>query len=182
MVYTIDKRTSNSFCEVNLMEQEKIIEFMKKKGINNPLNPTDGEAMKILAMMANTQSASDDAFFKAYFQNMTQAATAVIGGLKSFANAHVSKEYIESINKVIDQLNKDYEKATSDEEKEKIYNRIQQQLDRIREESEDTKGFLKRLGLYACGTALAVGAVAVTIKNKEAGKALMTQGMKMFKG
>ncbi len=33
MIYTNDNRITNSFCEMNVMEQEKIIEFIKKNGI-----------------------------------------------------------------------------------------------------------------------------------------------------
>ncbi len=163
------------------MEEDKIIDFLKKKGIKNPESPSDKDKLKILGMIYKSKNQTEQQFFKSYFTSVQAAGTAVFDGLKHLANAHVSKEYIDSVNKVIDQLNKDYDKAATEEAKEKIYFRIVEQLDRIKKESKDHREFLKQLGLYGIGTfALLLGSV-VAVKNKELSKEMIEQGIKAFK-
>lgn len=154
---------------------------MKKKGIKNPESPTEKDNLKILGMIFKSKDETEQEFFKSYFTTVNAAGAAVFDGLKHLANANVSKEYIGSVNKVIDQLNKDYDKATTEAEKERIYNRIIEQLDRIKEESKDHREFLKQLGLYGIGTlALLLGGV-VAVKNKELGKEMLEKGLKAFR-
>jgi hypothetical protein len=117
------------------MEEDKIIDLMMKKGIKNPEFPSDKEKLKILGKIYKSKNETEQQFFKRYFTQVQVAGTAVFDGLKHLANAHVSKEYIYSVNKVIDQLNNDYDKATTEEAKEKIYYRNVEQLDRIKQES-----------------------------------------------
>jgi hypothetical protein len=163
------------------MEQDKIFEYMMKKGVKNPEEPSEKEIRKLLGMMYNSDNELEKDFFKGYFNSMSSVGKAVIDGLKSLANSHVSKEYINSINKVIDQLNKDYEQAKSEEEKEKVYYRIIEQLDRIKQESREMRDFLKQLGLYGAGTAIIIGGAAVAVRNKELGKQIVNNGLEAFK-
>jgi hypothetical protein len=163
------------------MEEDKIIDFMKKKGIKNPEFPSDKEKLKILGMIYKSKDETEQQFFKSYFTSVQAVGTAVFDGLKHLANAHVSKDYIDSVNKVIDQLNKDYDKAATEEAKEKIYFRIIEQLDRIKQESKDHRNFLKQIGLYGIGTSVLLFGVGVAVKNKELGKVMIEKGLKAFR-
>lgn len=159
------------------MEEDKIIDFMKKKGIKNPESPSDKEKLKILGMIYKSKDETEQQFFKSYFTSVQAAGTGLLDGLKRLANAHVSNEYIDSVNKVIDQLNKDYDKADTEEAKEKVYIRIVEQLDRIKQESKDHREFLKQLGLYGVGGTFALLFGVVAVKNKELGKEMIEQGL-----
>ena len=155
---------------------------MKKLGINNPENPSGKEIQKLLGMMAKNANESDAQFFKSYFASMPQVASAVIDGLKSLADANVSKEYINSINEVIKTLSEDYERAESKEERAEIYDKITLLLDRIQEESNNHRQFKKQLGLYASGTAILIAGVAIAVKRPEVGRQLLSKGIGMIKG
>ncbi|MBP1949380.1 hypothetical protein [Virgibacillus litoralis] len=164
------------------MEKNKVVEYMKQMGIKNPEKPSEKEIQKLLGMMLKSKDDVEIEFFKSYFTSMSSVGSAVIKGLKGLADAHVSKEYIDSVNKVINQLNKDYENAKSEEEKEKVYYRIIQQLDRIKQESKDHRDFLKQLGLYASGTAVLIAGIAVAVRKPEVGREMVRKGIEVFKG
>ena len=99
------------------MEQEGIVKLLKESSIKNPENPSRKDLLKLLELEA--QNKLDSAIVKEYFQFAANVIPQLLETLKSFAKEHVSKEYIESINKRIDVLNKEYENATTHEERDR---------------------------------------------------------------
>lgn len=143
-----------------------IIAFLKDKGVNNPENPNPDDMSKILDILSESNNEFKKDIFKEYFKTVNPSVQSVIDGIKSLAKEHVSKEYINSINKVIDQLNKEYEKAETEEEKDNIYYKIEKLLDRIKAETHEQREWLKTLGKYGLGGAVILGGIGIAIATR----------------
>jgi hypothetical protein len=161
------------------MEHQNVIDLLKSKGVNNPENPTSYDMAKIFGIFSSGQNDLNKDIFKNYAKTINPSIDSVIDGLKSFANAHVSKEYIQSVNIVIETLKKDYEKASIEKEKDKLYSRIQEQLDRIKQESVENREWLKTLGKYGVGAAVIIGGVGLAIVTRNTD--LLKRGLQTFK-
>ncbi|WP_174734353.1 hypothetical protein [Mesobacillus harenae] len=162
------------------MDSNEIIGLLREEGIKDPENPTNEELLKLLQLHSNNQLESD--LVKNYFQFFSGVIPALTDSLKSFASQHVSKEVIGSLNKRIDMLNREYEKATTPEERDRNHQEIIEIYQMILGESEKQRGFLKSLGYGALGAGIIVGGIAISIKNKEASKKMVTEGLKYIKG
>lgn len=55
------------------MEEDIIIDFMKKKGIKNPESSSDKEKLKILGMIYKSKDEKEQQFFKSYFTTVQAA-------------------------------------------------------------------------------------------------------------
>jgi hypothetical protein len=161
------------------LEHKKVIDLLKTKGVKNPENPSSEDMVKIFEFFSSGRNELNKDVFKEYAKTINPSVNSVIDGLKSFANAHVSKEYIQSVNIVIEVLKKDYEKAKTEDEKNRIYSRIQEQLDRIMQESDENREWLKTLGKYGVGAAVIIGGVglAIVTRNTE----LLKRGIQFYK-
>lgn len=160
------------------MDFNETVSYLKKKGVKNPEDPSKDDMKKIFEILSNNDKEFNKDIYKEYSKTVNPSVNAVIDGMKSFASEHVSKEYILSVNKVIDQLNQDYANAKSEAEKDKIYSRIEKELNRIKQESNDQRGFIKTLLVYALGAAIVIGGVglAITTKNTE----LLKKGLQVI--
>jgi 3-dehydroquinate synthetase len=98
------------------------------------------------------------------------------------ATQNVSKDYINSINKRIEKLDKEYLNTTSDEEREKNHQKVLELYKLIKEESNDQRDWIKTLGFGALGTIAVIGGIAVVTRNKEVGKKIVEEGIKVIKG
>ncbi|MFB5088318.1 hypothetical protein PGC35_14125 [Psychrobacillus sp. PGGUH221] len=146
--------------------ESNIIDFLKDKGVKNPENPKVDDMIKIFEILSEGKDEFNKDIFKEYSKTVNPSVQSVIDGMKSFAKEHVSKEYINSINKVIDQLNKEYEKAKTEEEKDKIYDQIERLLDRIKAEAHEQREWIKTLGKYGLGGAVILGGIGIAIATR----------------
>lgn len=161
------------------MEHKNVISLLKTKGVKNPENPSAEDMQKIFEIFSTGNNDFKKDVFKEYANTINPSVTSVIDGLKNFANAHVSKEYIQSVNSVIDLLKIDYEKAKTDAEKDKIFTRIQEQLNRIKNEADDHRIWLKDLGKLAVASAVVIGGVGLAIVTRNTD--LLKRGIQLFR-
>lgn len=162
------------------MEKEKMVELLKELDIKNPESPSKKDILKLLELETNNKL--DETLLKEYFQFQRGAVGVAFDALKSLATQHVSKDYINSINKRIETLDKEYLNTTSDEEREKNHQKVLELYKLIKEESNDQRDWIKTLTFGALKTLAVIGGIAVVTRNKEVGKKLVEEGIKVIKG
>jgi hypothetical protein len=162
------------------MENESFKELLKQEGISDPENPSNKDILKLLELNSNNKI--DSTLLKEYFQFLTGTKPKVLDTLKSFAAENVSKDYIQSINKRIDVLNKEYESCKTEDEKDRNHQNILELYTLIKKESDDQRKWITNLSLATLGTVVVAGGIAITVRNKEAGKRIVEEGLKAIKG
>jgi len=135
---------------------EEFQKSLKQNGINNTENPTESDMKKYVAM----------------------ALPYLLSTVKDLAAQNLGKYAIRSYNKRIDALNKRYETEKDPEELKRIWQETSEIYDRIEKESDKQRDWLTKI-VFGVGTAVVLG---FGIKNKEAGKKIVEEGIKVIKG
>ncbi|MBV7509761.1 hypothetical protein KW850_32300 [Bacillus sp. sid0103] len=165
---------------------EEFQELLKQNEISNIENPTESDIKKIfeqlplLELKANNEL--DKTMIQEYYKYVATILPNVLKTVNDLASQNLGKEVINSFNKRIDALNKRYEIEKDPEELKRIQQEISNIFDRIEKVSDKQTTFLKQLAFGAMGTIAILGGIAIGIKNKEAGKKIVEEGIKVIKG
>lgn len=160
------------------MDKEKIMELIKQAGVSDPENPSIKEIIKLIELDSNNKL--DENLLNKYFQFTADLMPQAFEALKSLANQNLGKNYIDSINKSIDTLNKEYENATSKEEKEENHQKILELYKLVEKESDKQRDWISKLAFGAIGAVVILGGLAIGTRNKEIGKKIIEGGTKLI--
>ena len=162
--------------------EDRFKEYLQKEGVSNPENPTKSDIKKILALLPSStitaDNALDETLIKEYYKYLTGALPNIMKTLSDLAAQSLGKDVIRSLEKRIDALNKRYETEKDPELIEKIREELSEVYDRIEREADKQRDWLGKLAFGAMGTTIVLGGIAISIKNKEAGKKIIDEGLK----
>lgn len=162
------------------MEPDNVVKLLIQNGINNPVNPTTEDILKLLEL--EFENKLDRALIKEYFQYNRTAVPKLFDTLRTYASQHVSKDYMKSLDKRIDTLNEAFKNATTEEERNKNHEEVHKIFKEMKEETREQRNWILKLSMGALGTAVILGGIAIGVKNKEAGKKIIESGIKTIKG
>ncbi|WP_281217281.1 hypothetical protein [Lysinibacillus capsici] len=160
------------------MNKEQVIELIKQAGVSDPENPSIKEIIKLFELDSNNKI--DENLLNKYFQFTADVMPQAFDALKSLANQNLGKNYIDSINKRIESLNKEYENATTKEEKKENHQKILELYKLIENESDKQRDWITKLAFGAMGTVVILGGLAIGTRNKEMGKKIIEGGTKII--
>lgn len=156
--------------------EEKFKKFLKKEGISNPEKPTESDMEKIIKVNL------DKTMVQEYYKYLTGILPNMLETINDLASKNLGKDVINSFNKRIETLNNRYETEKDIEVLKMIQKEISDIYDRIEKESDKQRGWLLKLAYGAIGGVVILGGVAIGLKNKEAGKKIAEEGIKLLKG
>lgn len=151
-----------------MVENKDILKKLRKKGVNiNDLQSEDFE--KLIEM--NIKGQVDNETIRDFLKESNVAFKIFFDGLGTFIDTHKSSsnQYIETINDYIKDLSSQAENAETDEQKEKIYQKIDSLLDRIKEEVNANRSHGEKLAWMAGSVALTLagGAIYLATRNPD---------------
>ena len=147
--------------------------------ISNPENPTGADIKKILNILPNEL---DETLIQEYYNFVAAVIPSMLKTINDLASQSLGKDVINSFNKRIDTLNKRFETENNTEVLIMIQQEISDLYDRIEKESDKQREWLMKLAFGAIGTVAILGGIAISVKNKEAGKKIIEEGMKVLRG
>ncbi|MED3576077.1 hypothetical protein [Cytobacillus praedii] len=162
------------------MEREKLMELLIQNGIKDPENPTTKDILKLLEL--ESENKLDNTLIKEYFQYVGTAVPKLFDTLQSYASQHVSKDYMKSLDKRIDTLNEAFNNAKTEEERNKNHEEVHKIFQEMKEESREQRNWILKLAMGTLGTLAILGGFAIGVRNKEAGKKIVEEGIKVIKG
>lgn len=158
--------------------EEKFKKLLKKEGVINPENPTESDMEKIIKV----NNVLDKTMIQEYYKYLTGILPNMLETINDLASKNLGKDAINSFNKRIETLNNRYETEKDIEVLKMIQKEISDIYDRIEKESDKQRGWLLKLAYGAIGGAVILGSVGIGLKNKEAGKKIAEEGIKLLKG
>ncbi|WP_336883760.1 hypothetical protein [Priestia koreensis] len=167
--------------------KENFKELLKQQGISNLENPTEAdikkisELLQILELKINNNEL-DETIIEEYYKYATVVLPGTLKTLNDLAAQNLGKDVINSFNKRIDALNKRFETEPDPEVLKLIQIEISDLYDRIQNESDKQRAWLKQLAFGVMGGAVILGGIAISVKNKEAGRKIVEEGLKVIKG
>lgn len=150
------------------METVEFLKKIKKKGVN-PENLTSEDIKTLIEMNIKGQFGKE--VFKEFLKEANVSYTTFIEGLKNFVDVHKesSNKYIEALNLRIEDLMEQAKNANTADEKEKLDKKIDEILDRLKQEADANRTQGQKYALIAGGvvTILAGGAIFLVTRNPE---------------
>lgn len=170
-----------------LIVNEEFRELLKKQGISNPENPNEDDIKKVAELSQILELRVDnnelsETMIQEYYKYATAILPNTLKTLNDLAAQTLGKDVISSFNKRIEALNKRFETEQDMEVLKIIQQEISDLYDRIQNESDNQRTFLKQIAFGLMGTVVILGGVAISVKNKEVGKKIVEEGLKAIKG
>lgn len=156
--------------------EEKFKKLLIKDGVSNPENPTESDMEKIIKF-----DLEDSTLINEYYNYLTGILHNMLVTINNLASKSLGKDAINSFNKRIDTLNKRYETEKDIEVLKMIQTEISDIYDRIERESDKHRGWLLKLTYGVIGGTVILGGVGIGLKNKEVGKKIAEEGLKLLK-
>lgn len=141
----------------------------------NPENPTESDMEKIIKVDL------DKTMILEYYKYLIGLLPNMLVTINEIASKNLGKDVIHAFNKRIDTLNKRYETEKDIEVLKMIQMEISDIYDRIEKESDKQRGWLLNLAYGTIGGVIILGGVGIGLKNKEAGKKIAEEGIKLLK-
>ncbi|WP_042347426.1 hypothetical protein [Bacillus massiliigorillae] len=164
------------------MDKAKIIDFAKEKGVKDPNNPTEKELKKLVKQLLKSSDENEKHLITQYFSSGVKVTDSAFKTIVALIEQNSSKNYMESIKSVIDRLKEDMSNAKTEKEKEYHFGKITELLRLQKEETDEQRKWITKMGLGVMGTAVCVLAFGVSIKNKDVGEKMLKSGLDMVKG
>ncbi|WP_286230453.1 hypothetical protein [Neobacillus mesonae] len=166
---------------------EEFKELLKQQGISNPENPTEDDIKKIAELLRLLEqkvnnNELDETMIQEYYKFAAGILPSTLKTLNDLASQNLGKDVINSFNKRIDALNKRFETEQNTEVLKIIQQEISDLYNRIQNESDKQRTWLKQIAFGAMGAGVILGGIAISVKNKEAGKKIVEEGLKVIKG
>lgn len=150
------------------METVEFLKKIKKKGVN-PENITSEDIKTLIEMNIKGQIGKE--VLKEFLKEANVSYTTFVEGLKTFVNVHreSSNKYIEALNSRIEDLMEQAKNANTADEKDKLDKKIDEILDRLKQEADANRTQGQKYALIAGGvvTILAGGAIFLVTRNPE---------------
>ncbi|WP_226655864.1 hypothetical protein [Pseudalkalibacillus hwajinpoensis] len=167
--------------------KEDFKELLKQQGISNLDKPTEADIKKIsellqLLELKINNNELDETIIAEYYKYAAEVLPSTLKTLNDLAAQNLGKDVINSFNKRIDALNKRFETEQDTEVLKLIQTEISDLYERIQNESDKQRTWLKQIAFGALGGAVILGGIAIGVKNKEAGKKIVEEGLKVVKG
>ena len=157
------------------MMEEKFMKLLKKEGIHSPENPTESDIAKIIKFDLDKNMVQE------YYKYLAGVLPNIVTVVTNLASNSLGKDTINSFNKRIDTLNERYKAEKDIEILKSIREEISDIYDRIEKESDKHRNWLLKLAYGVAGTVIVLGGVGIALKNKEAGRKIAEEGIKLFK-
>ncbi|WP_070121702.1 hypothetical protein [Bacillus marinisedimentorum] len=163
---------------------EEFKELLNQEGISDLENPTEADIKKIAELLPELEvnEKLDKTIIQEYYKFVAGVLPNILKTVNDLASKNLGKDVINSFNKRIDTLNKRYETEKDTEILRLIQQEISSIYDRIEKESDKQRAWITKLALGTMGTVVILGGVMVGVKNKDAGKKIVEEGMKVIKG
>lgn len=170
-----------------IIVEKEFKELLKQQGISNLENPTEVDIKKIselsrLLEQKVNNSELDETIIQEYYKFAAGVLPSTLKTLNDLASQNLGKDVINSFNKRIDALNKRFESEKDPDVLKIIQQEISDLYDRIQNESDKQRTWIKQLAFGAMGSIVVLGGIAIGVKNKEAGKKIVEEGLKVIKG
>lgn len=161
--------------------------LLEMQGIKNPSNLTENDIRKIPELLNSIKESAkenslDQAVINEFYKFVSNSLPSIFESLNNLVSKHLGKEAMALFNNRIDSLNRKYEKEEDIEVLKLITKEISEILDRVEKESDKQRAWLTKMGLGALGAVVVVGGITVSIKNKDLGKRIASEGFKYLKG
>ncbi|RFB12737.1 hypothetical protein DZB84_18485 [Bacillus sp. HNG] len=150
------------------MENVEFLKKIKKKGID-PENLTSEDIKTLIEMNIKGQFGKE--VFKEFLKEANVTYTTFVEGLKNFVNVHKdsSNKYIEALNSRMKDLMEQAKNAKTADEKDRLDKKIDEILDRLKQEADANRSQGQKYALIAGGVATIVagGAIFLVTRNPE---------------
>lgn len=164
--------------------REEFKELLNQEGISDLENLTEVDIEKVMKLLPKLElnTKSDETIIQEYYKFLAGILPITLRTINDLATKNLGKEVINSFNKRIDTLNKRYENEKDTEVLKLIQQEISSIYDRIENESDKQRAWITNLAFGAMGTVVVLGGIAVGVKNKDIGKKIVEEGIKVIKG
>lgn len=166
---------------------KQFVDILKEQGTSDPNNLTEKDIKQLpelinLVREKTEKNGLDQAMINEFYKFVSNSLPNIFDSLNNMVSKHLGKEAMMSFNNRIDSLNRRFEKEEDIKVLELITQEISEILDRVERESDKQRAWLTKLGLGALGAVVVVGGVAVSVKNKDLGKKIASEGFNYLKG
>jgi hypothetical protein len=162
--------------------KEEFKELLNQEGISDLENPTESDIKKLMELLPKLEvNAIDETTIQEYYKFLAGVLPNTLKTVNDLASKNLGKDVINSFNKRLDALNKRYETEKDTEVLKLIQQEISTIFGRIEKESDKQRAWIKSLAFGAMGTVVVLGGIVVGVKNREAGKKIIEEGMKVIK-
>jgi hypothetical protein len=160
----------------------KHIEVMRELGVQNPNNPSEKDLKLIIDNYLKAQKIDQDIFTE-YMKNVSPSVKELVGAVKSITkeNKELSEKAINSLDRVIKMLEKEYESAKTEDQKDKIWKRIETLLQAVREEVRENRNFALKVFGIGAGAVVVLGGVGLFLATRGRNTEVIKQGVKQIK-
>lgn len=155
---------------------KSLSELLNEHGISSVEGMTLEDFKRVLDL-----NITDPKVLKQYYSFISEAVPKVLQGINNLVSQNISKDVVKTFQMRVEALNKRFETEKNPEVLNSIRSEVSEILDRIQEESNSQRSWIKSIGFGAIGVTALAGAVVIGVKNKEVGKNIAQTGLNMLK-